>query len=420
MKKATVFLLSLCLLAAICLPVSALRQVEIQKTASYQGQFADVPAGNWCAEYVKTVYEYGIMGGVSETAFNPNGTLSTAAAIAIACRLHNLYFGMGADFSLEGFWFDGYEAYAIKAGIIPDKKTYVYDTPVTRATFATFISNALYEADLQQINEIPDGSIPDVTSGTPYRDAVFALKNAGVLNLSDADLESLGQTIGHYESTGNIYEFLYGVDPLLIRDRSYSAIYRLYRAGILTGNDAYGTFTPNAGITRGSAAAMISRVLEPSLRKNIVLTRKPVSLVPMNQLANYSRLRKNTSQKEFTQAYEAARKIVEPLAHLDREAQICGIAAALHIVQLEGTYSMTEPHYNDPYGLLILHIYSCAGTTRACGLCLNMLGIPYEHMNENQYAHQWARVNVSGTYWACDANGGVCMPEKAPYKHPKM
>lgn len=30
-------------------------------TATYNGQFKDVPAGHWAAESVKTCYEYGLM-----------------------------------------------------------------------------------------------------------------------------------------------------------------------------------------------------------------------------------------------------------------------------------------------------------------------------------------------------------------------
>lgn len=47
-----------------------------------------------------------------------------------------------------------------------------------------------------------------------------------------------------------------------------------------------------------------------------------------------------------------------------------------------------------------------------------MLGIPYEHVNENQYSHQWCRVPVGDTYWICDAYGLYSGPEPAPYQHP--
>ena len=61
------------------------------------------------------------------------------------------------------------------------------------------------------------------------------------------------------------------------------------------------------------------------------------------------------------------------------------------------------------------------GCTRTTGLCLNMLGIPYEHVNENQWSHQWCRVPMpDGSYWICDAYGLYCGPEPAPYQHPYL
>ena len=82
------------------------------------------------------------------------------------------------------------------------------------------------------------------------------------------------------------------------------------------------------------------------------------------------------------------------------------------------TYSTDTPHYNDPYGYFVLGVASCAGCARATGLCLNILGIHYEHVNENQWGHQWCRVNIDGTYWICDAYGLYCGPEPGPYAHP--
>ena len=84
------------------------------------------------------------------------------------------------------------------------------------------------------------------------------------------------------------------------------------------------------------------------------------------------------------------------------------------------SYSTDVPHYNDPYGYFVVGVASCAGCTRATGLCLNILGISYEHVNENQWGHQWCRVNVNGTYWICDAYGLYCGPEPAPYTHPYL
>ena len=147
------------------------------------------------------------------------------------------------------------------------------------------------------------------------------------------------------------------------------------------------------------------------------------SPVPLKQLANYKSLKRKMTDAEFEQAYQEALKIVTPLALMSREDQLYAIASALRSMVDDGTvaYSTDTPHYNDAYGYLVLHVASCAGCTRTTGLCLNILGIPYEHVNENQWGHQWCRIPMDdGTYWICDAYGLYCGPEPAPYQHPYL
>lgn len=140
--------------------------------------------------------------------------------------------------------------------------------------------------------------------------------------------------------------------------------------------------------------------------------------VPMKDLANRKSLQKKATDDQLAQAYAEAAKMVEPFAGLSLERQLEGICKAVRDRFDNGMqYSMETDHYNDPYGYFIQGSASCAGCTRATGLCLNILGIPYEHVHENQYTHQWCRVNVNGTYWICDPYGLYCGPEPAPYVH---
>lgn len=145
-------------------------------------------------------------------------------------------------------------------------------------------------------------------------------------------------------------------------------------------------------------------------------------LVSINNLANKKSLKKKCTDEEFRSAYDAAVQIVTPLIGLSREDQLAGIAEALRSMVDSGevVYSTEDAHYNDPYGYLVLGVASCAGCTRTTGLCLNMLGISYEHVNENQWGHQWCRVEIDGTYWICDAYGLYVGPEPEPYAHPNV
>ena len=373
MRKFVSFFLALAIAAGLCAPALAVEEglANFQKVHSYtEGQFTDVAAESWCAESVRAAVEYGLMDGVGGGRFAPDGSLTLAQTVVMACRIHSIYLGEAPDFSGGEPWYQPYLDYALDSGLITrDYSDGELGQAVTRADFAVIVGAALPDEALPEISSIEEGAIPDVTAEDPC----------------------------------------------------YEAVYRLYRAGVLTGNDASGTFAPDSGINRGSAAALVSRMVDPSLRRQISLVRQPFTPVPMDQLANLDSLRKNATDEELAQAYDVALEIVTPLADLSREEQLLGIAIALRSMFDSGMlYSSSGEHYNDPYGYFVLGMASCAGCTRATGLCLNILGIPYEHVNENQWSHQWCRVDVDGTYWICDAYGLYCGPEPAPYTHPYL
>lgn len=181
---------------------------------------------------------------------------------------------------------------------------------------------------------------------------------------------------------------------------------------------------PYAGASGGEAVEGIA---------DTKVTVTPVSassdgIVPIDQLANYKSLKKNMTDEEFQAAYNEALKIVQPLVGLDWNTQMNQLETALRARFDSGmTYSTSAPHYNDPYGYFVLGSASCAGCTRATGLCLNMLGYTYEHVNENQWDHQWCRIHIGvefdglqDVYWICDPYASYSGPEFAPYQHPIM
>lgn len=49
-------------------------------------------------------------------------------------------------------------------------------------------------------------------------------------------------------------------------------VYKLYRAGILTGSDANGTFHPQTYITRAEASALVARMAGSANRVSFLLT----------------------------------------------------------------------------------------------------------------------------------------------------
>ena len=217
-------LMSLCMMLA--LGTSALADDTIgfenfQKSNAYQaGQFSDVPADTWYSDTVASAYELGLVKGTSDTTFSPNGNIGIAETIALACRLHNTYYANGAAFEQASPWYQVYVDYAVENGIINEVQFPSYTKTATRLEFATILANALPEEALSPINTVK--RLPDVLVGS---------------------------------------------------DAAYP-VFLLYRAGILTGSDSYGTFSPNSAITRCEVATIVTRMADVSARKTFSLEYK--------------------------------------------------------------------------------------------------------------------------------------------------
>ena len=219
MKRFTALLLAFCMMFGLYVPAQAAGSGmdNFQKTETYNGQFADIDAGYWAASSVKLCYEYGLMKGASATAFNPKGDLTVAEAIVMADRIHEIYHTGKSTLANGDPWYQPYVDYAMENGLIAQGDFSSYTAKATRAQMAYLFCNALPQGTLAEINSI--SSIPDVSASHPYA----------------------------------------------------KEIQTLYKAGVLTGSDMYGTFNPDSNIIRAEAAAILSRVALPDQRKDVVL-----------------------------------------------------------------------------------------------------------------------------------------------------
>ena len=219
MKKLLSAALALCMTLCLCAPAFAAQNSmdNFRRTAAYNNNFADVSASHWAAPSVKTCYEYGLMTGSGNGRFSPNGTLTVAQALVMADRVHEIYATGGSTLQNGSPWYQPYVDYAIANGIIRAGDFTNYNAAISRADMAYIFANALPVSALPAINAVL--SLPDVTAFTPHADEIFLL----------------------------------------------------YNAGVLTGNDSFGTFKPNDTISRAEAAAIISRVAIPSERRSVTL-----------------------------------------------------------------------------------------------------------------------------------------------------
>lgn len=180
--------------------------------------FSDVPEEAWYAENVRLSYAYGLLNGKSADTFEPDSNLTVAEAVKLAACLHSIYQTGAADFERSELWYRVYADYALKNNILSAEPT-DYNQPITRARFAKLFAAALPIEAFSRKNTVDDNAIPDVSMEVDYAESV----------------------------------------------------YLLYRAGVLTGSDAEGNFQPDGLIRRSETAAIVTRMANPSLRKEITL-----------------------------------------------------------------------------------------------------------------------------------------------------
>lgn len=121
--------------------------------------------------------------------------------------------------------------------------------------------------------------------------------------------------------------------------------------------------------------------------------------------SRYKYFRKYMSQAEFDAALAVVQPDLQKLLNASQSDQVYGVWKI--VANQKFDYSMSGKHYNDPYGLLVRHVASCAGTARTAGFCLSLLGFDYEHVHESKNDHQWVRVQVDGQWWICDPFDGI-------------
>ena len=232
-KRLTAALLALVMVLGAMPNAGALLD-GFSRIRTYHNQFSDVPTSAWYYNTVKSSYELGIFNGTSDTKFSPDKELTLIEIIALMARIHAAYYGNEIkETAYDDAWYSKYGEY-VSRNITNETNTDNFSYAVSRAEFVHLMSMTLPSSEFGRINDISDGQIPDI-------------------NNCDS--------------------------------KTRSEIYMFYRAGILSGNDAYGTFSPNSNITRVQVAAIISRMIDPSQRQHFTLKEQRASL--NNWLGNW-------------------------------------------------------------------------------------------------------------------------------------
>lgn len=198
------------------------------RSKTYAGEFSDLSAGSVFYENVAALYEYGLSVGKGDGTFGLKDSMTVGQIVIFAARIRSLYRTGDAEAGPNAYGGDGdtstaarYLRYLQAEGVLGTELDGSLTATATRAQVAHVLANTLPAEVLPTVNDelVTEGYasrkfITDVTEYTDY----------------------------------------------------YQDILFLYRTGISVGSDATGSFLPDRPITRGAAAAMLTRMVDPSLR----------------------------------------------------------------------------------------------------------------------------------------------------------
>ena len=285
--------------------------------------FSDVPSGAWYAADAALCQSAGLMQGTGDSTFTPDGTVTLAEVMTVVARLHELEqggdgvlppapddWGTGAITSMEGSTLLTFSNRDMTSGVL----TYHYDNENPRRLHLQLSVNA---AQLRALTPAGGGSSPAslVLNGVHVLTGFLSPAAGGVqrielVSAAGADHTLCGQELSlflaapaeevwyqdalWYVQEHNLMEdqpmaqFFEGpaarIDlaewlckvlpkdlPVLnqvdsLPDTQDPDILYLYRAGILTGVDASGTFDGEGTLTRAQLAAVLARTVDPSRR----------------------------------------------------------------------------------------------------------------------------------------------------------
>ena len=227
MKKRTLTLL-LALGLLLTTPALAAQEAAFSRIHTYHGQFSDLTADSVFYDNVSALYEYGLSVGQADGTFGLTDSLTVGQAVIFAGRIRSLYRTGDPEAGPNAYGGDGdasaasrYLRYLQAEGVLDHALDDCLADTATRAQMAHVVAESLPEGALPSA---PDAlgtqayasrkAITDVTEYTPY----------------------------------------------------YQDILALYRKGVCAGVDETGSFRPDASITRGAAAAMLTRMVDPELR----------------------------------------------------------------------------------------------------------------------------------------------------------
>ena len=208
MKKTISLILSLILVVAFTIPVSA--------SSTEVTSFADVPTDYWAYQDIMAMVQLGLFNGTSDpdangvATFSPERPMTRAEFIAVLVR----HLFPGEQGTAGNFWWDAEMEVAVSHGLITASDFGNYAFPCSRETMAYILVNAA------------------------------KIKGESLDSMDSSDIP----------------------DYVLVYIKYQDAVLQAVRAGLITGMDDAHTFSPNGTMTRAQGATVLNRLIDSSRR----------------------------------------------------------------------------------------------------------------------------------------------------------
>ena len=124
--------------------------------------------------------------------------------------------------------------------------------------------------------------------------------------------------------------------------------------------------------------------------------------------SNHEYYNNNISAEQAAQADSVAKSIANKIMNNPNyKTDLQKVQTAAQMVAqyaAKGKYGAdTNKYYRTPYGVFITGNLTCAGTARALGRVLEFMGFKWQHVNENEWKHQWCVLYMDGKIGYADA-----------------
>ncbi len=144
--------------------------------------FSDI-VSHWGRTFITTASDAGLMAGVGDGRFDPDGELALSQVLVLAANAHAQAAGTTVPGSSGGYWYQGFYDYCVNNGIIDAGQLPAAqcERPATRLEMISILDRALPADQLAPTVDIPEGYIPDVPADDPNHDLVYRWYQAGII-----------------------------------------------------------------------------------------------------------------------------------------------------------------------------------------------------------------------------------------------